>query len=180
MGSDLVNPQDTLKVSTHIQRAMSSKKVPEVVFEAAASDGKLFFSNTTDLEKYCIEHDSEVLFVHIEPVAQLSEKAKMYAYYHRVILKCAVIGYTAAGYEGLDDVTTDYKMRAEFAKTFIKNPKGDWEPIIIDKRNMTKARLHKYLSDCILFIELTLQVMVPDSEEWKLKKETGIEFKKIE
>jgi hypothetical protein len=161
-----------------------SKKVPEVIFTAEAimavsRPPYLSFDNPSDLEKYIIEHAGEKLFVHIEPMAQVSEKIKMFAYYHRVILHCAVIGYTAAGWEGIDSVKADFLLRAELAKDHAKDPKGEWIPTILDKRSMTKARLHKFLEDCIFFIENTLQQNIPNSEDYKLFKETGKKFKAV-
>lgn len=160
---------------------MSSRRVPEVIFGATASErfpGTLFWDNNEDLKKYCIEHAGERLFIHIEPMAQVSEKMKQYAFYHKVILPCAVLGYTFAGYEGIDNVKADYLLRAEFAKDYIRKGQ-DYIPIVMDKRNMTKARLHKYMSDCIFFIEQELQQLVPDSGDYKISKETGRDFKKV-
>lgn len=158
---------------------MSSRKVPEVIFSAVSRGNALVWHNPDDLERYLIEHRDEELFIHIELAAKLSQKMQMYKFYHRVILQCAVIGYTAVGYEGVDNVKADYLLRSEFAKDFIKGPKG-WEPIILDKRNMTKARLHKYLEDCIFFIENELQQGVPDSEAYKINKATGKNFRPVE
>lgn len=155
---------------------MSSRRVPEVIFEACGVDGDLVFSNPKDLQSFLLEHPEEVLLVHIEIAAQVSQKMKMFAYYHRVILQCAVIGYTAAGYEGVDNVVADYMLRAEFAKDYIKKGE-DWIPIVMDKRKMTKVRLHKFLSDCIFFIETQLQQRVPDSQEYRMNQQTGGDFK---
>lgn len=158
---------------------MSSKKVPEIVFSATGTGGKIKWSNPEDLEKYLIEHDGEKLFVHIEPEAQLSEKTAMYAFLHRVVYPCAVIGYTACGYSGIDNVKAEYLLKAEFSKDFIKKPNGEYQVIILDKTKMTKARLHKFMSDCIYFIESELQMTVPDSETYKLNKLNGNNFEKI-
>lgn len=157
---------------------MSSRKVPEVIFQACGVDGELVFSNPQDLTGFLMEHPEEVLLVHIELEAQTSAKMRMYAYYYRVILPCAVIGYTTAGYEGIDNVHADYLLRAEFAKDYIKKG-NDYVPIVLDKRNMTKPRLHKYMSDCIFFIENQLQQRVPDSEEYKINKQHGGNFQTV-
>lgn len=158
---------------------MSSRKVPEVLFSARAIGGKLLFYNPEHLAMYLAEQEGEELIVHAVPAAKLSTKMKMYAYYHKVILNCAMIGYTHAGYSGLDLVKTDYLLRAEFAKGFIQKPNGEYQPIMLDKRGMTKTRLHKYLEDCIFFIETELQVIVPDSENYKANKDSGRNFKTV-
>ena len=156
-----------------------SKKVPEVIMTGTAHQGGIYWHNLEDMVKYCHEHLGEDLFIHIEPMAQVSEKLKMFAFYHKVVLHCAVIGYTGAGYEGIDNVHADYKLRAEFAKDFIKDPKGNWEPIVLQKSGMTKARFHKFLEDCIFFIEQTLQQRIPDSQEYRMFQETGKQFKTV-
>lgn len=155
-----------------------SQKVPEAIFSAIAEHGKLKFSSD-DIGKYCKEHEGESLFIHIEPLAQVPEKLRMYAFWHVNILQCAVIGYTYAGYSGVDTVMADYLLRSEFAKDFIKNPDGTYTPIMLDKKNMTKARLLKLMQDAIFFIEDTLQTQVPSAEEWKVRKLTGKNFKEI-
>lgn len=152
---------------------MSSRKIPEVIFTAKALNGYIVFDNMEELSMYALEHEQEELMVHIIPAAKVSPKLKMYKYYHKVILNCAMIGYTHAGYPNLDLVSTDYLLRAELAKSFVEKPGGEYQPIMLDKRNMTKARLHKYLEDCIFFIETQLQVIVPDSEAYKSGGDTG-------
>ncbi len=153
---------------------MSSKKVPTAIFKAFAKDGRPVFG--PDMDSYCIEHEGEELFVHVEPMVQVPEKMKMYSFWYCNILECAVIGYTAAGYESIDKVTADYLLRAELAKDFVKKPDGSYQVIMLDKKNMTKARLHKLLSDAIFYIESNLDIRVVEAEEYKLKKATGINF----
>jgi hypothetical protein len=48
---------------------------------------------------------------------------------------------------------------------------------MLDKSGMTKARLLKLLQDCIQYLEEEFGQECPDSTEWKMKKETGREFK---
>mgnify|MGYP006921356593 CR=1 FL=1 len=156
-----------------------SNKIPELIFSARAENEKLLFRNPEDVRKYCIEHSDEDLLVHIQPLAKTAPKLKMYAFYYVNILECAVIGYTNAGYEGVDKVTADYLLRAQFAKDYIRKPDGTYEPIMLDKRNMSKARLLKLLQDSIMFIENDLGIEVADSEEYKVMKATKRNFKKV-
>lgn len=156
-----------------------TKKIPDAIFSAVAANGKLTFVNEEHLKWYMSEHDTEELAVHIMPTVKLSQKLKMYAYYHANVLNCAVLGYTAAGWPGIDNVKADYLLRAEFAKDFIKKPNGDYVPIMIDKRNMTKARLLKFIQDCIFFIESDLGIEVPSTDEYRVKKTTGRIFKEV-
>jgi hypothetical protein len=156
-----------------------SSKLPEIFFPCRSESGKLKDLNYDDLDKFLLEHEGEDLFMFLKPVAKASEKMKMYAYYHVNVLKCAVIGYTAAGWEGIDEVKADYLLRAQFAKDFVMNPKKQWEPVVLDKREMTKARLLRYMVDCIFFIEEELKTRVPSSDEYKLKVKTGREFRPV-
>lgn len=156
-----------------------SKKIPEIILKAKALDGKLIFNQQNDVYAYCVEHSGEDLMVHFEPEAQVSPKMKLYAFYYANILECAVVGYTYAGWEAVDKVKADYLLRAELAKDFIKRPDGTYEPIMLDKKNMSKARLLKLVQDAIFFIENDLQVRVAGSDEYKLMKATKREFKKV-
>lgn len=151
----------------------------EAIFSRLCRDGKMITINQEDERNYALEHDGEIIICHYKPAAKTSEKMKMYAYYHSAILDCAVIGFTYIGYEGIDKVKADYLLRAEFAKDFIMRPDGSVQPVMMDKKNMTKARLLKYLQDCIMFIESELQQRVPDSDEYKYKKLTGKSFKPV-
>ena len=159
---------------------MSSKKLPEMIVKATAKEGRLLFNNPEDIRMYCIEHDGEDLFVHFQQEAKTADKYKMYAFWYTNILECALLGYTAAGYENLDKVHCDYLLRSELAKDFIRKPDGSYQVIMLDKKNMTKPRLHKLLQDAIFFIENDLQIRVPGSEEFKLKKATGRNFLNID
>lgn len=156
-----------------------SRKVPEVIFSATASGGNLIFENSMHLSMYCKEHEGETLFIHIQPDKQLSKKLQMYKYYHKVVLECAVIGYTSAGYPGMDTVKADYLLLAELAKDFIEMPDGKYQPRVMDKRDMTNSRLHKFISDAIFFIENEFDIEVPDSESYKISVGTGRDFKAI-
>lgn len=151
----------------------------EGIFTFLSKDGKLCVTNPEDLRTYCYENDEQELIGEFKPVAKTSPKLRMYAFYHKVILHCAVIGYTYRGWSGIDKVKADYLLRAEFAKDYIQKPDGEYQVIMMDKRGMTKVRLHKYMSDCIFFIEEDLQQRVPDSEAYKLSRDTGRNFTKI-
>lgn len=155
-----------------------SQKVPESIFEFKALDGKPVFSYD-DFHRFCLEHEGGEIIMHCRPKASTPEKMKMYAFYHVNILNCATLGYTYRGYNGIDNVKSDYLLRAEFAKDFIEKPDGTYESIMLDKRGMTKTRLFKFIQDCIFFIEQDLQVEVPSAEEYKIKKETGRNFKEV-
>ena len=154
-------------------------KISEAIFKATAKNKKLVWHNVYDLERFLIENEDVDLFVTFKQLNKLSEKFKMYAYYHGPLLACAIIGYTNAGYSGIDKVKADYLLRAEFAKDFILKPNGDTQVIMLDKSSMNKTRLLKLLVDCIQFLEEELDMECPDSEEWKLKRQTGKDFKKV-
>jgi hypothetical protein len=147
------------------------------IFTCLAVDGNLRFYNKYDLERYCIENDNVELIVTLRPSAKVGPKMKLYAYYHHVILDCAVQGWRQTG-DILDKVEADFRLRAEFAKTFKKSLKNEFIAVLEEKHTMTKPRLLQYIQDCIFFIESELQQEIPDSAEYKVKKETGKNFRK--
>ena len=132
-----------------------------------------------DFGKYLQEKKNRPLIISLDEVANYPEKERMYAYYHGPLLDCAVQGYAAAGWEGVDKVVADYKLLAEVGKDYIKNPEGEYEPYLLPKSGMTKDRFHKYLHDCILFLETELHQKAPDSEAYKMKEQTGYWFKSV-
>lgn len=152
-------------------------KVTEAIFTFHAKDGKAVYHNVYDYERFLRENEGVELYGTYKQANKLSEKWKMYNYYYGIILQCAILAFTKAGYSGIDKVKADYLLRAEFAKDFILGPNGKQTVIMLDKSGMTKARLLKLLQDCIHHLEEDYQQEVPDSTEWKMKKETGREFK---
>lgn len=154
-------------------------KTTEAIFKANARNGKFLWHNIYDLERFLLENEGVELWCVFKQANKLSEKYKMYAYWHGPLLECAVNAYTRAGYSGIDKVKADYLLRAEFAKDFILKPDGSTQVIMLDKSGMTKARLLKLLQDSIQFLEQEMETECPDSEEWKIKKETGRNFKEI-
>lgn len=154
-------------------------KTSEAIFTAHCQGGKIIPLNTEDWHKFAIENDQQDLVITMKQKARTGEKMRMYAYYHGPLLECALIGYTYAGWEGLDKVKVDYLLLAEFAKDFLKRPDGSYQPVIISKASMTKARFLKYLQDCIYFIEQELKQSIPDSDEFKMRKATGRKYKRV-
>lgn len=151
-------------------------KISEAIFKFTPKDGKAMYHNVYDYERFLKENEGIELYTTFKQTNKLSEKWKMYNFYHGVLLHCAIIGYTRAGYSGIDKVKADYLLRAEFAKDFIIGPGGKQTVIMIDKSTMSKSRLLKLLQDTIQFIEEELQMEVPDSNEWKAYKASGKNF----
>jgi tricorn protease-like protein len=143
---------------------MSSPK--KAIFRATSDGEKIVFNNPSDVKLFLQAHKDKRLVVTIESEADLSEKQRMYAYYHTAVLDSAVTGYTRAGYECVDKVVADYLLKANHAKDFVYNKiKNTYEPYLIDKKDMDRDRLFKYLSDCVFHIEVDLGIIVPDSKE---------------
>lgn len=150
----------------------------EAIFKAIPQRGRLTFLNLYDIERYCLENEGVELIVHMKEAAKTAPKMLMYAYYHCVILDSFIRGATRAGHSGIDKVTADYMLRADFAKDFVKGLDGVYKPILLDKSRMSKTRLHKFLQDSIFYIESNFEVEIPDSQAYKINKETGRDFKK--
>lgn len=156
-----------------------SSKLETFILEFTAKGGKPVWKNPDDLYRHCVEHEGEDITVQMLPTVKTAKKLKMFRFYYVNVLHCAVIGYTHAGYPAMDTVKADYLLRAECAKSFIEKPNGEFEPIMLDKRSMTNARLLKYLQDCIHFIESELGVRVPSAEEYRMQRDTGISFREV-
>jgi hypothetical protein len=134
-----------------------------------------------DFMDYHKEMAGQELQMEIKPIGRTSEKLQMYDYYHKVILGVAMKAYEDLGWESMDKVKADYFLKAECAKDIMYNAKEDREEIfLLDKSAMTKARLHKFLTDCINYLELELGYRVPDADEWKTWQQTGMRgFKSV-
>lgn len=122
-----------------------------------------------DFDSFIRENLGKEMVVSIKPKIKVAEKQLMYAYYHRVILQCAVVGWTAMGEENMNGAIADYKLKSYCAVSTFINKDNEEEMYLEDKAKMSKDRLTRYLSDCIHFIESKLQTRVPDSQEYKDK-----------
>jgi len=152
----------------------------EAIFTAIPMHGKLNFFNLYDLERYCIQNEGIEIHVQMKHAAKLSEKMKMYKFLFGPVMDSAVRGFTRQGWEGMDKVKARYKLQAEFAKEEMYNSKtGQVEIYLIDLSSMSKARLLKFIQDCLLFIETELETEVPDSEEYKAGRISGRSYKKV-
>jgi hypothetical protein len=151
----------------------------EAIFKSICKNGKLVDLNPDEERMYALEHEGQEIIKQYKLAARVSEKMRMYSYYHAVVLHCAMMGFTYAGEPGMDKVKADYLLRAEFAKDFIQRKDGTYTPIMIDKSKMSKARLLKFLQDCIFFIETELKFKVPEGSEYRVSKRTGHNFKKV-
>lgn len=151
----------------------------EAILIATSKDNKMLFHNSYDLERYCKEHDGQELVVSIKPMAKTSPKMLLYAFYHGPLLDCFIKAYTSAGYDGIDKVKADFLLRAEFAKDFILKKNGEAIPYIIDKKDMTKERLTKFVQDCLFHLEDEFKMTPPDAEEYKLNKGSSTKFKAV-
>jgi len=155
-------------------------KTSEAIFRATPKNNKLIWHNVYDLERFLIENEGIDLTITMKQTSKLSEKVRMFAYLFGPLLECAVIGYTKAGYEGMDKVKARYKLQAELAKGEIYNGKtGKTEIYLLELSTMPKSRLLKFIQDCIFFLEAELQMEVPDSDAYKLKKINGRDMKSV-
>lgn len=155
-------------------------KTSEAIFRATPKDGKLIWHNVYDLERFCTENEAIELTINMKQTSKLSEKIRMFSFLFGPLLECAVIGYTKAGYEGMDKVKARFKLQAELAKGEIYNSKtGKTEIYLLELSTMPKSRLLKFIQDCIFFLEAELQMEVPDSDAYKLKMLTGRDMKTV-
>lgn len=80
-------------------------------------------------------------------------KTAMFAYYYAVIIPVGMAMLRNTGEEA-DEYYTDLVFKSLFAKKKVRNLLTDqYEQVLLDKRDMTFARLHQYLDDVIMFLE---------------------------
>lgn len=80
-------------------------------------------------------------------------KDAMYAYYHAVVLQVGMAMLRKTG-EQADEDYTDFVFKSMFAKKKVKNPfTGEYETVLLGKKDMSYARLTQFLNDVILFLE---------------------------
>ena len=131
-----------------------------------------------DFIDYLTEMADVELYIEMKPKAKLSEKQLMYNYYHKVILGVAMQAFTDLGWEDMDKMKTDHVLKAQCATGKMVRD-GEEHIFLEDKSRMTKARLRKFLTDCILFLEKDLGYRVPESEPYKNKELFGNAFKSV-
>jgi len=133
-------------------------------------------SSQIDLQTFLRGNIGNSITVTMEVTANISEKRKLYSYYHKVILNVAMQVFTNDGYEAMDKVKADYLLKAECAKDYMYNAKTDREePYLLDKSRMNKQRLIEYVTACITFLEVEKGARVPDSSSYKMDLRSGIE-----
>lgn len=115
------------------------------------------------------------LTVTLELSAKKSEKEKIYAFYHKVILNVAMQYYRSIGWESMDKVKADYFLKAECGKDVMYNSETDEEEVyLLDKSRMNKKRLSQFVTDCITFLEVECGCPVPDSASYLLELNSGM------
>lgn len=125
--------------------------------------------NNDDFIGFLKENGGQRLKIKLSVAIEKENKESMYEYYHKVILGVAIRCYESIGWESMDKVKADNFLKNECAKDIAYNPKLDKQVIFLeDKSLMTKKRLHKFLSDCIIFLEQEFQARVPDSNRYRL------------
>jgi hypothetical protein len=120
-----------------------------------------------DFQDALKENPGKEMSVTLEVVEDKRNKSNLMEYYHKVILPIARECLTDT-YEIVDDVIADYALKAESAKKIIYNKKTGGEEVFLeDKSKMSKKRLHKFISDSILFLEQNYNARIPDALSWK-------------
>lgn len=108
--------------------------------------------------------------VTLELIDSKKSKANMMAYYHKVLIPIARECFKES-YEVVDDVLADVLLKCECAKAFQYDKKGNELVYTEDKHTMSKKRLHRFLSDCITFLEVNFSARIPDAMTWKIGSE---------
>lgn len=132
-----------------------------------------------DLHNYLTKFKGIALRMELKPMPKTGTKQRMYDFYNGVIIPVAMQAYMDAGYEMLDEVQTDYLLKAECAKGSMVTPEGE-KAYLLDKSKMTKERLTKFVADVLLHLEMNLNVKnIPDAEMYKNLRDIGGSFKSV-
>lgn len=116
----------------------------------------------------CLKHFAgKNVKITIDLIDEKKSKSNMMAYYHKVLIPIARECFKES-FEVVDDVLADTLLKCECAKKESIDKKGNSIIYTEDKHNMGKKRLHRYLSDCISFLELQYGVRIPDATSWKI------------
>lgn len=162
-----------------LQESIFYFKIPEDVYKSNFSY-LISGLNNTDFIGFLKENGGQNIKIKLSVATDKQSKESMYEYYHKVILGVAIQCYTSIGWESMDKVKADNFLKNECAKDIAYNPKLDKQIIFLeDKSLMTKKRLHKFLSDCIIFLEQEFQAIVPDSNRYRLESTTIGGFIKV-
>ena len=144
----------------------------EVILYGTPDDfGKIVWEHDDQVHTYLDKYIGRRLVFDISPADSKSKKKRMYDYYHKAILDAAMLAFTAMGWQSMDKYKADILLKNECAKdVFINEDTGEEVVFTLDKKTMSKERLHKFLSDCIIFLEIECGIIVISGEEWKLNK----------
>jgi hypothetical protein len=113
--------------------------------------------------------------VELKLTEKLSEKQRMYDYYHKIILAVAMQVYSNEGWDAMDKVKADFFLKAECGKGIMYNPVTETQEVyLLDKSRMNRDRLHKFITDCITFLDIEKGAKVPDSASYLMELRTGI------
>ncbi|MFN5416464.1 MAG: hypothetical protein ACK5B9_05360 [Flavobacteriia bacterium] len=134
-----------------------------------------------DFYDFLLENNEKTLKVEFSAKISKSDKQEMYDFYHKVVLSVAIQVFTNEGWDAMDKVKADHFLKMECAKGLVFNHKLDRTEIFIEEKSkMNKQRLHKFISDCIVFLEVEKGARVPDADSYKIDKLTGLSgFTKI-
>jgi hypothetical protein len=129
---------------------------------------------------YLLKQVDKELSITIELKEKKSEKDRMYAYYHKVVLGVARIMFTDDGWENVDKYKADELLKCACAKDFVTNGiTGEKLVYLEPKSGMNKERMVKYITDCIHFLESN-GYEVPESQTFIIESQTGIKgFTKV-
>lgn len=144
------------------------------IFGARPLEGTINFFNSDEVVRYLNSKHGIEQTITFEDTEKRTEKDKMYAYYHKIVLRQhAVRAFRSAGYVCKDEVEVSYHLEAMFAKMYVKKPDGTYNIVTENKSKMTKDRLLTFIVDVIHFLETEMGEVVSDSEEFKIWKQTG-------
>lgn len=139
-------------------------------FRFKPKDGKFNFNNPHHVEMFLRQNEGTPMIATLKEEAVTAEKQRMYAYFE-VVVKPIAMDFFSKEWEGIDEYTAEENLKLLFAKKgeVVSNITGEVKIVLWNKRDMPKARLHKFLTDCIFFLE-SHGWTVPEADTYKALK----------
>lgn len=121
-----------------------------------------------NVQIYLSKLRGEKLSFNVTVVSKMSEKMKLYRYLHKAVLPVLLEELVRDGWENMDLVAADSVLKNLIARQPVYNSKTKEEGyILIDKKDMNKGRLLKYVVDAIHFLESQYGRVVMSGDEYK-------------
>jgi len=126
------------------------------------------FLQSDHLTELLKELEGKEVSIEIKDMTNSTEKEKLYAYYHKVLLPVAIEAFRDDGWTDINARSADSMLKDHLAVEVSYNPLTDEQHFYPkDKKSMSKKVLWQFIQDCIVFLEVEKGFIVPEAEQFK-------------